>query len=192
MLKSGLYGYSGAHILLSGTITVPNTGTETSPNNRKNILTKNCAPFTDCIRELNNTQINSSKDIDKVMQMYNLIEYSRNYSKRSESLQQYYRDEPFLDANADILDFPTDNNNSASFKSKTKIIGRVGNDREKDVKFMVLLKHFWRTLEKLLIDCGINLMVTSSANCFIIDAPIENQAQAFTISDGKFYVSIVT
>ena len=86
MLKSGLYGYSGAHILLSGTITVPNTGTETSPNNRKNILTKNCAPFTDCIRELNNTQINSSKDIDKVMQMYNLIEYSRNYSKRSESL----------------------------------------------------------------------------------------------------------
>ena len=44
----------------------------------------------------------------------------------------------------------------------------------------------------LLINCGINLMVTSSANCFIIDVPIENQAQTFTISDRKFYVSIVT
>ena len=60
---------------------------------------------------------------------------------------------------------------------------------------MVLLKHlsnFWRTLEMLLINCGINLMVTSSANCFIIDVPIENQVQTFTISDRKFYVSIVT
>ena len=86
MLKSGLYGYSGAHILLSGTITVPNTGTETSPNNRKNTITRNYAPFTDCIRELNNTQVNSSEGIDIVMQTYKLIEYSRNYSKRSESL----------------------------------------------------------------------------------------------------------
>ena len=56
--------------------------------------------------------------------MYNLIEYSDNYSKTSESLWHYYRDEPFLNAYA-IGDFPADNNNSASFKFKTKIAGKT-------------------------------------------------------------------
>ena len=53
------------------------------------------------------------------MPMYNLIEYSDSYSKTSGSLCQYYRDEPFLDDNGAIADFPADNNNSASFKFKT-------------------------------------------------------------------------
>ena len=52
--------------------------------------------------------------------MYNLIEYSDNYSKTSGSLSQYYRDEPFSDANGDIANFPADNNNSALFKFKQK------------------------------------------------------------------------
>ena len=56
-----------------------------------------------------------------VMPMYNLIEYSNNYSKTTWSLWQYYGDEPFLDANNAIADFPPDNNNnSASFKFRTK------------------------------------------------------------------------
>ena len=45
---------------------------------------KNCAPFTNCIREINNTQIDNAKDIDIVMPMYNLIEYSDNYAKQQE------------------------------------------------------------------------------------------------------------
>ena len=52
--------------------------------------------------------------------MYNLIEYSNNSSKTSGSLWQYDRDEPFLDHNGAITDFPADNNNIASFKFKTK------------------------------------------------------------------------
>ena len=55
-------------------------------NNHKELVFKNCAPFTDCISEINNTQIDNAKDIDLVMLMYNLIEYSNNYSKTSESL----------------------------------------------------------------------------------------------------------
>ena len=63
--------------------------------------------------------------------MHNLIEYSDNYSKTYGSLWQYYRDEPFLNNNGAIADFPTDNNNSAWFKFKTKIAGRIGLDGTK-------------------------------------------------------------
>ena len=52
--------------------------------------------------------------------MYNLIEYSDNYFKTSAVLWQLYRDEPFIDDNGAIANFPADNNNNASFKFKTK------------------------------------------------------------------------
>ena len=86
--------------------------------------------------------------------MYNLVEYSENYSKTPGSLWQYYRDEPYLDNNSAIADFSTDNNNSALLKFKTKIWGRTGNDGIKSVKMRVPLKYFsnfWRTLEMLIV-----------------------------------------
>ena len=125
---------------MNATVTVPNTAAAGARNNRKNIIIKNCASFTNCISEINNTQIDNAKDIDIVMPMYNLIEYSDNYSKSSGSLYQCYRDEPFLDNN-DIADFPADNNNSASFKYKTKIAGITENDGIKNVKIRVPLKY---------------------------------------------------
>ena len=67
---------------MSGTIITPNTGTAAAPNNRKNII-KNCSPFTDCISKINITRIDNAKNIDRVMSMYNLIEYCDNYSKTS-------------------------------------------------------------------------------------------------------------
>ena len=73
-----------------------------------------------------------------IMPMYGLIEYSDNYSKTSGSLWEYYRDEPVLNNNGAIIDFPADNNNSALFKFKTKITDRKGNDGIKDVLKMVL------------------------------------------------------
>ena len=75
------------------------------------------------------------------MPMYNLIEYSNNYSKTSRSLWHYYRDELFLNANGPIADFPADNNNSASFKFKTKIGSRIGDDGTENVKIRVPLKY---------------------------------------------------
>ena len=80
MLISSLCDYSDAYIVVSGTITVPNTGTAENPNNRKNIIFKNYAPFTNCISEINDTQIDNAKDIGIVMPMYAFIEYSDNYS----------------------------------------------------------------------------------------------------------------
>ena len=101
------------------------------------------------------------------MPKYNLIEYSDNYSKLSGSLYHYYRDERFLMI---IDDFPANSNNSASFKFKTKIAGRTGNDGTKNVKIGVPLKYlsnFWKTLEMLLINCEINLILSWSNRCFI-------------------------
>ena len=92
MLRSSLCDYSDAYIAVKGTITVPNIGTVATQNNRnKEVIFKNCTPFTDWMSEINNTQIDNAKDIDVVMNIYNLIEYSENYSKASRSLWLYYR-----------------------------------------------------------------------------------------------------
>ena len=69
----------------------------------KGVVFKNCAPFINCISEINTTQIDNAKDIDIIMHMYNLIEYSDNYGKPTESLWQYFRDEP-VDDDDDIED----------------------------------------------------------------------------------------
>ena len=73
--------------------------------------------------------------------MYNLIEYSDAFCKRSGRLQQYYRNEPTLNANGKIIDFPANNNNSDSFKFKQQITGKTENGSTKDVEIMVPLKY---------------------------------------------------
>ena len=163
ILKSSSCDYSDGYILVSETIIVKNTGRTANPNNRKNVITKNCAPFTDCISEINNAQIDNAKDIDIVMAMYNLIEYSDNYSKTSASLWQYYRDESFLNANGAIADFSSDDDNSALFKFRRKIAGRTRNNGRKHVKIRVPLEHLsnvCRTLEISIINCENNLILT--------------------------------
>ena len=98
MLKSSLCDYSDAYILVKGTITITRAGADAAARQAderdKGVAFKNCAPFTNCISEINNTQIDNAKDIDIVMPMYNLIEYCDNYAKTSGSLWQYFRDEP--------------------------------------------------------------------------------------------------
>ena len=87
MPRPSLWDYSDAYILAKGNIAVNNTGTAEAPINRdKKVIFKNCAPFTNCISKINNTQIDNAEYIDIVMPMYNLIEYSDNYSKTSGSL----------------------------------------------------------------------------------------------------------
>ena len=96
MLKSSLCDYSDAYILVKGTITITGAGDDAAARQAderdKGVVFKNCAPFTNCISEINNTQVDNAKDIDIVMPIYNLIEYSDNYAKTSGSLWQYYRD----------------------------------------------------------------------------------------------------
>ena len=126
--------------------------------------------------------------------MYSLIEYSNNYLKTSGNLWQFYRDEPFLDANVTITDFTADNINSAFCEFKTKIAGRTGNYDTKYFKIMVPLKdliNFWRTLETPLINCEIDLIATLSENCFIIYVPVANQVPTFIIIYTKLYCNFI-
>ena len=130
------------------------TGAASQADERdKDVTFKNCAPFTKCISRTNNTDIDNAKDIDIVMPMYNLIEFSDNYSKTSGSLWKYYKNEP----NDNIAD-------SESFKSKVKITGKTAADRNiRDVEIIVLSKYlsnFCRTLEMPLINCEVNLILT--------------------------------
>ena len=129
MIRSSLCDYSDAYMLVKETITVPNTAAASAAvnNTNKKVIFKNCAPFTSCITKITNTQVDYADDIDIVMPMYNHIEYSDVYLKTSGSLWQYYRDEPAIDANGNMIDFPADNNNSTSFKYKQKITGQTGN-----------------------------------------------------------------
>ena len=196
MLKSTLCDYGDAYILVKGTITVNNTAAAgaAANNTNKKVIFKNCAPFTNCISEINNTQIDHAKDIDIVMPMYNLIEYSDNYAKTTGSLWQYCKDIPARNANDDIIVF-AENNTTDSFKFKAKITGQTGNGGTKDVEIMVPLKYlsnFWRTLEMPLINCEVNLILTWSSTCFLIAAGVQNQAATFAITDTKLYVPVVT
>ena len=128
MLKSILYDYSDAYILVKGRISITGAGynaaARQTDERNKGVIFKNCTPCTNCISEINNTQIDNAKDLDVVMPTYNLIEYSDNYSKTSRGFSQYLRDEP----NDNLTD-------SESCKSKTKITGNTPADgNKKDVE----------------------------------------------------------
>ena len=174
MLKSSLSDYSDAYILVKGTISVNNTTAQDAAanNTNKKVIIKNCAPFTNCISEINNTQIENAKDIDIVMPMYNLIEYNDNYAKTTGSLWQYCKDIPARNNNDEIAAFDA-NNLTDSFNFKVKITGQTEDDGTKDVEIMFPLKYlsnFWRTLEMPLINCEVNLILTWSSTCVIVSA----------------------
>ena len=145
MLRSDLCDFSDAYIVVKGTITV------VRPNNAKrNKATafKNNAPFINCISKINGVKIDNAEDLDVVMPMYNLLEYSKNYRKTTGSLWNYYRDEPSNPLSS----------NSESFKYKTSLKGKApqNNDSLTNAKVVIPLKHLsnsWKILEIPLINC---------------------------------------
>ena len=135
-------------------------------------MQKNCAPFTKYNLEINDEHVDTAENLDIVMPMYNLIEYSDNYQDSSATLYQYKRDEPpENDAVADLTD-----DDSSSFKYKIKLLGNVtrvaGNAagvRRLNVKIVVPLKYlsnFFRSLEMPLINCKIKLNLTWKKNAY--------------------------
>ena len=142
LLKSSLYYYSDAHILVKGTITVSNTEVAAGAANSgdKKVIIKNCAPFTDCMSEINNTHVDSAKDIDVLMLMYNLIEYSDNYSKRSGRLWQYCRETPAVNNSGVIIAFSAANVTDL-FNFKGEIIGQTDDNCTNNVEIIVPIKY---------------------------------------------------
>ena len=141
MLRSDLFDFSDAYILVKGIIAV------TNPKNAKineAVAFKNNAPFINCISKINGGQIDNVEDLDVVMPMHNLLEYSKNYRKTTGSLWNYCEDEP-----SNPLSF-----NSESSKYKTSItedtynlgVGDAGYDANKvgknETGVVIPLKHF--------------------------------------------------
>ena len=197
MLKSSLCNYSDVYILVKRYIAVNNTAADSAAanNTNKKVIFKNYTPFSNYISEMNNTQIDSAKDIDKVMPMYNLIEYSDNYSETSGGLWQYCKDIPAVNNNGNVVEF-NGANATDSFSFKAKITGQTGNNgRIDNVEIIVSLKYlsnFWRTLQMSLINSEVNLSLTWSANCVIIYTNVANQNPTFEITETKLYVPVVT
>ena len=204
MLRPSLCDYRDVYILVKGNITVNNTvaaAAAAANNANKKVIFKNCSPFTNCISKINNTQIDNAEYIDIVMPMYNLIEYSDNYSKTSGSLWQYCKEIPAVNDGGDIVDFDGANaTDSFNFKTKiTSLTAPNNNDcniaGRKDVEIMAPLKYlsnFWRTLEMPLINCQVEYILTWSAGCVIISTNVADQVPAFTITETNLYVPKAT
>ena len=190
-------------MLVKGNVTVNNTAAEGAAvyNTDKKVIFKNCAPFTNCISKINNTDIDNAKYIDIVMPMYNLIEYSENYSKTSGSLWQYCKEIPAVKDEDYIVIF-NGTNDTDSFNFKSNTIGKtVANNNDGniagrvDIEIMnplIHLSNFQRALETPLINCEIELILTWSRNCVIISTDINNQIPTFTITETNIYVPVVT
>ena len=146
MLRSDLCDCSDAYIVVKGTITV--TGTTNAKKGIKNLTFKNNTPFRSCISKINNTIVDNAEYLDIVMPMYNLLEYSENYSMTSGSLWNYYRAEVNDAANEIIANHRINNNKttrSKYFQYKTKIVG-IGNSHHLSVfllQFLFCCYLFW-------------------------------------------------
>ena len=160
--------------------------------NATRLALKNSVPFTKCNLENNDEHVDTAGNLDLVMPMYNLIEYSDNYQDSSATLYQYKRDEP-----------PNNNvnltaDNSTSFKYKVNLLGNTAAANPDDalvgrlnVKIVVPLKYlsnFFRSLEMPLINCKIKLNLTWKKECVLSTAADD---AVFIINDTKLYVPVV-
>ena len=190
MLRSDLCYFNDAYIVVKGDITLEGDNYVNKKN--KNRAFKNNAPLTNCISKINGVKIDNAEDLDVVMPMYNLLEYSKNYRKITGSLLNYYRNEPSNPLSSD----------SESFKYKMSITGKTpeNNDSLTNVRLVIPLKqlgNFWRSLNIPLINCKVELILTWSKNCVLADMTVNPAAipaivaplgAKFTITDTKLYV----
>ena len=185
VIKSNLCDYSDAYILVTGNI----TATGGDANTR--VAFKNCAPFTKCITHINDEHVDNADNLDIIMPMYNLIEYSDNYSDTSGSLWQFKRDKQNMN-NGNPANVTTDDLSSFKYKSSFfKPLTAADNGVFKDVKIAVPLKYlsnFWRSLEMPLINCKIHLELNWSKDCVM--STIADSI--FKITNSKLYLPIVT
>ena len=183
VLKPNFCDYAEVYILVDGT----NRSATANANSRLDL--KSCAPFTKCNLEINDEHVDTVENLDIVMPMYNLIEYSDNYQDSSATLYQYKRDEP--PEGDPIPNLAVDN--SSSFKYKVELLGDpvvANNIARRNVKVFVPLKYlsnFFRSLEMSLINCKIKLNMEKKCILSNDDGDV-----VFIINDTKLYVPVVT
>ena len=168
MLRSNLCDCSDAYIVVKGIITV--TGDNNANTRKKKLTFRNYAAFRLCVSKINYRFIDNAENLDIVMSMDNLSEYSDNYSITSGSLWTYYRDEVNDNFNKIIANYKINNSKTAGsklFEQKTKIIGSSpANINRLYTEIVVPLKYlsnFWRSLDLPLFK--IELDLSWSRNC---------------------------
>ena len=183
LLELNLCYYSDAYILVTVNINI------TGGDSNTRVAFKNCAPFKNVRAEINETFVDDADHINIAMPMYNLIEYSNNYSDTSGSLWQFKRDG--IEGDVDLK-----NNNSSSLKYKSSFIGDndadEANRKKEGVKLVIPLKYlnnFQRSLEIPLINRKVEFSLKWYENCILSSS---ETAATFTITDTKIYVPIVT
>ena len=190
VLKPNLCDYVEAYILIDGTVRAGNA------NNNTKLALKNCAPFTKCNLEINDEHVDTAENLDIVMPMYNLIEYSDNYQDSSATFYQYKLDEPQANLANNL-----GTNTSRSFKYKVDLLGDPdvnNNIARRNVKVVVPLKYLsklFRSLEMPLINCKIKLNITWKKECVLSidnDVGVADNNPVFIINDTKLYVPVVT
>ena len=185
VLKPNLCDYAEAYLLVDGTIRAA------AADGNTRLALKNCAPFTKFNLEINDEHVDTAENLDIVMPMYSLIEYSDNYQDSSTTLYQYKRDEPPEDDA--VADLTADN--SSSFKYKINLLDNpvvANNVAKRSVKVVVPLKYlsnFFRSLQMPLINCKIKLNLTWKKECVL---STDASDAAFIINDTKMYVPVVT
>ena len=187
VIKPNLCDYSDAYIIVTGDITAEGGNANT------NVAFKNYAPFTRCVTHINDVHVETAENLDIIMPMYNLLEYSDNYADSSGILYQFKRDEQNMN-NDNLADVTT--TDSSSFKYKSSILGDLvadgANGGLKDAKIVVPLKYFsnfFRSLETLLINCKTHLELNWTKDCIMSSVA---GATTFKITSTKLYVPIVT
>ena len=181
VIKPNLCDYSDVYILVTRNI-------QNKPANSV-VAFKNCAPFRTCDITINDEHVEKAEDLDIVMPMYNLLEYSDNYQDSTGSLYQFKRDEP-SNNNANV------ENNTTSLVYKSKLISGTDDNNVNNVKLVVPLKYisnFFRSLEMSLVNCKIDLELTWHKDCMISSVnAAAGQVVSFMITNTKLYVPIVT
>ena len=186
VIEPNHFDYSDVYILITGNITT--TGGDANIR----AAFKNCAPFTKFKTHINDEHVENADNLDIIMPIYSLIEYSDNYSDTSGRLWQFKRDEsPVTNAvNPDNVS----TTNSTTFKYKSSFFKSLEVDDNgvfKDMKIAVPLKYltnFWRSLEMPLINWKIHLELNCGKDCVM--STIGDRKCKTT--NTKLYVPIVT
>ena len=195
-------------------------GDKIAKRRNKNLIFKNNAPFRSRIWKINNTFLDNTEDLDIIIPIYNLLKYTKNYSKTTGTLWNYYRDEINDGLNENNASNNRTNNNktitSKYFEYKTRLIGSTANNNNTlNAEVVVPLKdlsNFWRSLDSALINCKIEIDYSLLKESIIseisithrippnLDAnPLVQEVEAiqktgaiFQINNVKLYVPVVT
>ena len=173
-MKPFLCDYADAYILVTGNITVHNGTINTK------VASKNCPPFIKSVIHLNDEHVEDSDNLDLIMNMYNLIEYSDNYEDSTASLYQFKRQRQSYNDNGNTIDL--NGNNATSFKYKSGLLGRPNNLDDagnavlnkqvvwKNAQIIVPLKYissFFRSLELPLTNTKLYIQLNYTKNSVI-------------------------